>query len=100
MLDVLRGMQIEGYAESTIEQYGNSFDAIGWLLCRFGSHDTFSLEIFIGEAPLEDAFREHISPTTAALQRYRRAWRKLVARAHALKTSPTDVATPDDVEHT
>lgn len=90
MFGVLHAMEIEGYAESTIEQYAAAFDAIGLLQCRFGSHDTFSTNIFVGEAPLEDAFREHISSAKTAIQRYRRAWRKLVDWARVIEALPDD----------
>jgi hypothetical protein len=77
MSHILKMMHEQGYSPSTIEQYARSFDAIGWLQCRYGPHEAFSPGIFAGEPPLEDEFRTYISPTKSALEQYRRAWRKL-----------------------
>ena len=97
MFPLLQVMRAEGYAESTIDLYAKAFDDIGWLQCRFGPHDTFSTAIFVGDAPLEDAFRQQISPAKTALERYRRAWRRLVEWARLLETLPAEPP-PGDAE--
>jgi len=95
MAQILRTLHAQGYSQATIDQYARSFEAIGWLLCQYGSYDALTRDLFQGAPPFEDEFRREISSAKTALQQYRRAWRMLGRWAYELDETPLDPAMPD-----
>lgn len=66
-----------GLSEPTVRKHNSNCWAIGYLLCHYGYHDTFSPQIFAGEPSFLSEFKRKFSDSKYAVASYQATWRKL-----------------------
>lgn len=64
-------------SRQTMQKHATNCQLIGWLVSRYGHHDSFTPSIFIGGPLFIDEFKSKVTDSTYALNAYKATWRKL-----------------------
>jgi len=77
LLSFMDYLQTLALSERTIRQHRGNCWLIGYLVCNYSYHDSFSPAIFLGEPSYLYEFKRKVSSSKYAAASYKATWRKL-----------------------
>jgi hypothetical protein len=77
LFEFIDHLEATGLFEPTLRKHRSNCWAIGYLVCQYGYHDTFSAEIFTARPSFLLEFKRKFSDSKYAITSGQATWRKL-----------------------
>jgi hypothetical protein len=77
LFEFMDQLEATGLSKPTLRRHESNCWAIGYLMCNYGYHDTFSVQIFAEGPSYLYEFKRKFSDSKYAIASYQATWRKL-----------------------
>lgn len=90
LFQFLDHLEASGLSKQTISKHERNCWCIGWLECRYGDHNAFRPDIFVGGPLFLTEFKQKVSDTHYAVNSFQATWRKLERYVISLENDKHD----------